>query len=280
MKNTQVLRLKVNRLVNNLFIWNYKTAFKWKWIQFSDYRSYDENDDAKYIDFLASSKEWNTLVKQFAEERELHVFFLLDISKTMQFGEPASKIETLKKIFYILSFSAYKNNDRIGAILFNDVWYEMVPLWKWLKNIHHILNVIETNNISKRDNFGVNQVISYFNNMPVKNNLVFVLTDKMDEIDEKYLKVLSYKNDVVYINIFDFIENNLLNQDGIFKLKSEQHTFFLNLRNKTKVERYQKLRQAKIHDLSLRLKKIGIDYMFIDNTMDIFTRMLLFFKSR
>lgn len=280
MQDFKKLNLKINRLVDSLFVWNYKTAFKWRWLQFSDYRLYTDGDDSKYIDFLASAKEWKLLIKRFEEERELGVFFFLDISESMNFWEEKTKNDTLIEIFYILSLSAIKSNDKIWALIFNDYGYEFIKLWKWIKTIHKILEIIQSKKIKLIQNFDVNTMMNFFNNLPIKNNLVFLLTDKSKEISDKNLKILSVKNDFVYINIFDFIENNLINDNSTLKLKDTFQTFFINLRNKTKVLEYRELRSAQIYAWKKKMHTYKISYLCIDNTTNIFMSLLKFFKSR
>jgi len=281
MQDIKKLHIKINRLVDSLFAWNYKTAFKWRWLEFSDYRVYDENDDAKYIDFLASAREGKLLIKRFEEERELSVFFLLDISESMNFWEwDKKKIDTLLETFSILAFAANKNNDKIGAIVFNENGFELVKLGKWVKNIHKILEVLQKKSFQKVENFSPNKLLSYFHNLPIKNALVFLLTDKMSEFDDKNLKIASLKNDFVYINIFDYFENNLSSGHGVVRLRDSIETFFINLGNKKKIEAYKALRQKKIQDFSKKLHNFRMSYFFIDNTSNIFARLLVFFKNR
>lgn len=274
------LNLKITRLVDSLFVWNYKTAFKWRGIEFSDYRPYDENDDAKYIDFLASAREWKLLVKRFEEERELTVFFLLDVSETMQFWDEQTKIDTLLETFYTLAFSANKNNDKIGAIIFNDVWYEFIKASKGMKAIYKIIECVSEQKIKPIPGFEVNKMIQFFNNIPVRNSLVFILTDKMNEISDKNLKILSLKNDFVYINIFDYLENNLEDDGAVLKVKNAFQTFFINLRDTSKIQKYKQLRQTKIAEFKNKLNKYKMSYLMIDNKTNIFAKLLTFFKSR
>jgi hypothetical protein len=81
-----------------------------------------------------------------------------------------------------------------------------------------ILNIIDKNNINKIKDFNINKLFSFFNSLPIKNSLVFLLTDKIEEIDDKYLKIQSIKNDFIYINIFDNFENNLSEDNSVLKL--------------------------------------------------------------
>lgn len=272
--------IKVKRLVDSLFVWNYKTAFKWRWLEFSDFRQYDFWDDAKYIDFVASKREWKLLIKRYEEERELNVFFLLDLSESMKFAyDKKSKIDTLIEIFYILSFSAITNNDKIWALIFNEKWFILVSPKKWKNNLMKIIHIIQNNSIKEIKDFNVNKLFSFFNSLKIKNSLVFLLTDKTDEVDEKNLKIQSFRNDFVYINIFDYVENNLFSND-IIKLWFWRKVFFINWGNNKKIEEYKSLRKEKLKNFKNKLSKYKIDYLFFDDKTNIFKELLKFFKSR
>ncbi|MBW7955067.1 DUF58 domain-containing protein [Candidatus Gracilibacteria bacterium] len=275
------LHLKINRLVDSLFVGNYKTAFKGRGIEFADYRVYDEGDDARFIDFLASFKEQKLLIKRFEEQRELSVYFLIDIGTSMQFGyKDTKKIDTLIETFYTISLAGIKSNDMIGRLLFNDNSLKFIKPKKGIKHILNIISKIKNNNLKKIDNFDINDSLKYFNNLPIKNSLVFLLTDKVDNFLDKNLKILGIKNDVVYINIFDYFENNLDDNYGIVRLKSIFKTFFINLNDTKKVLEYRKLRELKIKNFQKKLKSFNLSYLMIDDSMKILSKLLYFFKTR
>ena len=292
MFNIKKIDLKVHKLVDSLFVWNYKTAFKWRGLQFSDYRQYDIWDDSKYIDFIASAREQKLLIKRFEEERELSVFFLIDLSESMNFlYNDKKKIDSLIETFYILSYSAILNNDKIGALVFNENWFFLIKPTKWKKSLLKILDIInpsplapliksEGNKIKTIKNFDVNKMIAFFNNLPIKNALIFLLSDKIDEINDKNLKIISIKNDFVYINIFDHFENNLSKESYTLKLWNTIKTIFLNLRDEKKVLEYKNLRKQKINNFKKKLNNYNIDYLLIDDKTNIFKELLKFFKSR
>lgn len=275
------LNIKTKKLVETLFVWNYKTRFKWRWIQFSDYTNYEIWDDSKYIDFLASQKEQKLLVKRFEEERELEIFFLIDTSKYMYFwyGD-IRKIDSLKNFFIKIWYQAIKNNDRIWALIFDENWYIIIKPWKWKKTLIKILLNIEDKKLFKKQNTDLKYILKLFNNLPIKNSLVFLLTDKTDDIDAKTLKIQSIKNDFVIVNIYDFFENNLSKESWILWLKFWFQNIFLNLRNKKKIDEYKKLRQLKIQQEQKRLTKLWIDSIYIDDKINIQKTLLNFFTKR
>lgn len=275
------LNIKTKKLVETLFVWNYKTRFKWRWIQFSDYTNYEFWDDSKYIDFLASQKEQKLLVKRFEEERELEVFFLLDTSRYMNFWyKDTKKIDSLKNFFALLWYQVIKNNDRIWALIFDENGYLIIKPWKWKKTLIKILSNIDDKKIFKKQNTNLQSILTLFNNLPIKNSLVFLLTDITDNIDTKTLKISSIKNDFVVVNVYDFFENNLLSESWSIWLKFGFQNIFLNLRNKKKIDEYKKLRQQKIYEEQKRLQKLWIDSIYIDDKTNIQKTLLNFFTKR
>ena len=273
--------IKAKKLLWNLFMWNFKTSFKWRWLEFSDFRNYDVWDDVKRIDWLVSAREWKTLVKRYEEDRELDILFVLDIWKSMEFWILKPKIETLKEVFYILWLSWVEDQSKIWALLLFDNSSKYFNFKKWKNNLINIFNELEKN-------FGETKVLnntsnildlSQLLNLKTKNSLIFVLTDKI-EIEEKSFKVISYKNDLVYINIFDDFENSLRWNDWIIWLTWIKNNFFIDTDNEKKVIEYVNFRKNKLDKFKKNIYKFWADYLKIDNLSNVFKSLLLLMKRR
>jgi len=281
-KNKSII-LKINRLVDNLFVWNYKTTFKWKWIEFSDYKEYDFWDDAKDIDFVASLKEDKLLVKRYEELKELKVYFLLDLSENMvSFSKKKKNI--ILEVFYTLASIISKSWDSIWWLIVWENVMEFIKAKKWINNVMFLFDKIDKWNILKKDKTNFIDWINFFNNLEIKNNLVIVLTDKIDEISDKTFKILSVKNEVIYINIFDYIENNLIEDDNknnsymvnfLFWVKN----IFISSKNNKKIKEYRELRKNKIENFKNKLLKFNIRYLNISTKDNIFLVLSKIFKK-
>jgi len=113
-KKYKLLELKTKALVDSLFIWNYKTKHKWRWIEFADFREYTHWDPVKTIDFVKSEKAWKTLIKLYEEERELSVYFLIDIKDSfLQKFWNKTKKDSLLEIYYLLWLTAIQSWDKL-----------------------------------------------------------------------------------------------------------------------------------------------------------------------
>lgn len=277
---SKAIDFKVKTLVDSLFVWNYKTAFKWRGLEFSDFKIYEDSDDARFIDFVASEKERKLLVKKYVEERELKVYFILDVSDSMNFWMGnTKKIETLIETFYIISYASILNNDMVWAIILWENTYDIISPSKWKKQILKIINKISQKNFNfkKQDNFDINKIL---NSLKVKNSLVFMLSDEVDSFQNKDLKMLSLKNDFIYINIFDSFENELSSDGFLYNLWNAWVNSFINTRNKKKVLEYKELRKAKLRAFKNKLASYKIDYISLDEKKNIFKEILKFFKTR
>jgi len=278
MSKKHTLHLTMTKLVDTLMIGNYKTAMKWVGLEFSNFRTYNEQDDAKYIDFAASQREGKMLVRQFDEMRETGVFFMIDMTKSMYFGySHTQKIHTLHNVLSLLIASAQKSNDRIGALVFDEEWYSFLKFSKWRLHIQQLYNIVMGKTRKKVPDFSPEKALKIFNNLPIKNTLVLILSDKMLEFGEKYLKVAAIKNDLVVINIFDFFENNLTSEKWVVRLKNTLWTWFLQ-NNEKKRQEYIVLRQQKLKHLAKKARSLRIRYIWLDNTHPIFVKLGKFFS--
>lgn len=275
-KKYKKIDIKTKMLVNNIFLWNYKAAFKWRWIEFSDFREYTPSDDAKYIDWLVSAREGKTIMRRYQEERELDILFFVDSSESMQFGFAQKKIETLLEILYLIAFSGIQNWDKVWALLFGGKTNKFINFKKGSIWLFRILEAVER---YQWDTFQEELSFDGLNSLPVKNALVFVFTDRM-KIDEKSLKLARLKNDIIFINIFDSFENTLEWKKWIFAFWNDKKDMHFDLDNKRKKQKYIDLRNKKRSELKRLLLKNKLSHLEIDEKTDIYREFLTFMKSR
>ena len=122
------IEIRTRGLVNDLFGGEYHSVFKGRGMTFSEVREYEPGDDIRLIDWNVTARAREPFVKIFEEERELTVYFLVDISRSGYFGSGKSlKQEIGAEIAAVLGFSAIKNNDKVGLILFSDQIEKYVP---------------------------------------------------------------------------------------------------------------------------------------------------------
>ena len=253
-KKHKLLELKTSKLISSLFVWNYKTNFKWKWIEFADFREYSYWDDIKNIDFVKSENQWKTIIKLYEEERELSIYFVIELNESFKntYLTDKTKEDLLYEVIYLLWLSGLKSWDKVWSFytINWDKKFHIAKKWKqnfinivnWINNFldiekKDIFQKIKWLLFNKNDDKKIN-TIKYFNNLKIKDSLVIYITDSIT-FNTKDLKVLTTKNDLIFCNIFNDFENTL-EWDEILK---ENNTWInIDLTDKDKINHYLKER--------------------------------------
>lgn len=199
------IEIKSKQLVEETFSGSYHARFKGKGMSFEDIRAYSPGDDVRAIDWNVTARQNSPYVKQFTEEREMTLFLLIDMSGSGAFGD---KRERIAELGAALSYSANKNNDRVGTILFTDRVEKVIPA---MGGKRHILSIIETILTFEPKGSGtdIQKALAYFAKIQKKRSILLVISDFMDEGYEKTLKALGRKHDVIPIQVLDRAEITL-----------------------------------------------------------------------
>lgn len=277
-KHKWVLELQTSRYVESLLVGDYKTHFKNNGIEFADFREYQIWDDAKNIDFLSSAKVGKTLIKLFEEQRQLEIYFLPFFDESINF-EIAGKYkrDIFEEILYVLGISSLKQQNKFGSIFYNSQEKIIFPLWKTKAHFFDYFSRIEKNIFDKKSG-NIFDKLAEFNNLKIKNSLVFLFTSDL-EIDEKQLKIAALKNDLVICNVFHSFENSL-DDTGIFWLWDESQQLFVDLWNEEKKQEYRLLRKKKVQNFKSKVIQSWANYLYFDEKMDVFSQLFSFFKNR
>ncbi len=140
LKKIRQIELRTNRLVTETLAGQYHSVFKGQGMNFDEVREYQPGDEVRSIDWNVTARMNHPFVKKFVEERELTVMLLVDVSGSGVFGSRGqSKRELAAEIASVLAFSAIRNNDKVGLILFSDEVEKFIPPRKGRR---HVLRVI------------------------------------------------------------------------------------------------------------------------------------------
>ena len=157
------IEIRTKRLVNELFSGEYHSTFKGQGMEFEEVRQYEPGDDVRLIDWNVTARMGYPFIKKFREERELSVVLLIDASSSGRFGtRERFKNETAAELSAVLAFSAIKNNDKVGLIIFTDRIEKFVPP---KKGRAHVLRIIREILFFKPEGTGTNisGALEYFN---------------------------------------------------------------------------------------------------------------------
>jgi uncharacterized protein (DUF58 family) len=203
------IQITASRLVNESLAGEYRSVFKGRGMEFDEVREYQHGDDVRTIDWNVTSRAGRPFVKRFVEERELTVILLIDASASGAFGSiNKMKSEIAAEISALLAFSAIKNNDRVGAILFTDRVEKFIPP---RRGSTHVLRVIREILFYKPEYQGtrIQTALEHLNLVIHKRSVVFLISDLLDQGFEQSLKVANRKHDIVIIQIIDCREKEL-----------------------------------------------------------------------
>ena len=208
-RNVRQIEIRTRGLVNQLFSGEYHSVFKGRGMEFSEVREYQFGDDVRTIDWNVSARFNKPYVKIFEEERELTVMLLVDLSGSQAYGTSRKfKRDVATELCAVLSFSAIKNNDKVGMILFTDRIEKFIPPKKGRSHILRIIREIIAFQ-PQGTGTGIRGALEYFNHVNKKRSIVFLVSDFLDSGYEKALKIAGRKHDLVAVQLHDPREADL-----------------------------------------------------------------------
>jgi uncharacterized protein (DUF58 family) len=281
LKQVRQIEIKTRGVVNEVFSGEYHSVFKGRGMEFSEVREYQIGDDIRTIDWNVSARFGHPFIKIFEEERELTLMLLVDLSGSLVFGSvDKTKQEIAAELTAILAFSAMKNNDKVGLILFTDQIEKFVPP---RKGKSHVLRIIrEIVSFEPQGNkTDIKGALEYFNLSVKKKSIAFLISDFIDEGYDKILRVVSKKHDLVNIHLEDPREKELL-KGGLIKFRDAetQEIRYLDTSNKTVQNHFeQKLKERELFQDDL-FKKSRVDTIKINTSTSYVRPLIDFFKLR
>lgn len=208
LKRVRRIEIKTRGLSDEIFAGKYHTAFRGRGMSFAEVREYRVGDDVRDIDWNVTARSDRAHVKVYEEERELTMMLLVDVSPSRMFGsEELTKKNLITEVAATLAFSASKNNDKVGCILFSDHIEKFIPP---KKGRSHILMIIRELVSFKPSGKGTNisEALRYLVGVNKKRTTSFLLSDLVNSVEdmpkfEDALKIASSKHDLMAIHIFD-----------------------------------------------------------------------------
>ncbi|MFN3967109.1 MAG: DUF58 domain-containing protein [Endomicrobiia bacterium] len=275
------IQIKTNRLVNDIFAGQYGSIFKGRGMEFSEVREYQPGDEIKTIDWNVTARYGHPFVKKFIEERELTIMLLIDMSASEFFGTRNKiKSEIITEIASVIAFSAIKNFDKVGMIIFTDIIEKYIPPKKTLT---HILRIIRETLYFSPKNKGTNikLALEYLYHVQKKKSIVFLISDFIDSGYEHALKIVAKKHDLIAISITDRREKEISSVGFLEVFDSETGEMLtIDTRDKTLLEKYRNLYKAEFDRKREMFSKAKIDFIQIDTDKPYIEPLLKFFYMR
>lgn len=221
LKQVKQIEIKTRNVVNEVFSGEYHSAFKGRGMEFAEVREYQIGDDIRSIDWNVTARTGSPFIKVFEEERELTVMLIVDMSGSLMFGSvDKTKQQIAAELSAILAFSAMKNNDKVGLILFTDRIEKFVPPKKGrshgLRIIREILSFQPEGNSTN-----IKGALEYLNHTIKRKSIAFLVSDFIDDGYEKILNIVGKKHDLIGVVLQDPREKDIP-KSGLIKFKDAE----------------------------------------------------------
>ncbi len=293
LRKVRQIEIKSNRLVSEVLSGSYQSAFKGQGMDFEEVREYQPGDEVRSIDWNVTAKMGLPFVKQYREERELTILLAVDISESTIFGsENRSKRERMAELSALLAFSAARNGDKVGLLLFAEEVEQYLPPAKGQKHVLRILReILFFENKTKGTN--LNQGLRFINQVMRRRAVIFFLSDftmpPAQKVEDENMEDLFYKeissskrrHDLICAQIQDPHEISLP-EIGLTTIEDAEsgEVITVDLSDKNFQKEYAAEINRRQSDFNGKLKRRGIETFKFSTTVEFDKALKEFFHLR
>lgn len=271
LRKIRKIEITTSKLVTNELAGRYNSVFKGRGMAFEEVRPYSPGDDVRVIDWNVSARMNEPYIKRFAEERDRTVMLLVDMSASGLFGSGTqSKREITAEVAALVAFSAIKNDDRVGLIVFTDEIELFVPPKKGKKHVLRVIReILSFEPGSPRTDLVVG--LEYLRKVARRRAVAFVVSDFLDDGWERAMKIAARRHDVVPVVIADPLEESIPRLGLVlledletgelveFDSSGPEGTEFAERARRLRGERERVLRRLKLDVVNVRTDRPYVD---------------------
>lgn len=281
LKTIRRIQIQTTRLAKDILAGLYRSAFKGRGMEFEEVREFQSGDDIRTIDWPVTSRMNHPYVKLFREERELTVMLLVDVSSSTHFGTRGNLKSTLiAEIGAVLAFSAIRNNDKVGLILFSNQVEKYIPP---RSSLRHVLRVIRELLLFKPQfpKTDINEALEFLGHTQAKPCVCFLISDFICPDFSQSAALITPRHDLIGICVtdpreFELPEISLTRlKDLESGLEKKIDTFDKEVQKTLKAKAQQRLLDQKN-----RMNKLGADFVDIRTDQSYVIPLRRFFKLR
>ena len=281
LKQVRRIEITTRGLVNEVFSGEYHSVFKGRGMSFAEVREYAYGDDIRGIDWNVTARTGTPHVKVFEEERELTVMLVVDASASAGFGtRDRMKAELAAELCGVLAFSAIKNNDKVGLILFTDRIERFVPPRKGRR---HALRVLRELLYHPTEGTGTDlaEALEYLARVIRRRAVVFLASDFLASGYEKVLAVAARRHDLVAVRVGDLREAEVPPMGFVeFEDPETGSRAVVDTSARAFQERYGQLRTEAREQVDELFRRVGIDAIDVTTGVPYERSLRQFFEAR
>jgi len=290
-KKIKRIEITTSRLVSDVFAGQYHSAFKGQGIEFDEVREYQPGDDVRTIDWNVTARTGKPYVKKFIEERELTVMIMVDVSLSCRFASVNMlKSQLAAEVAAILAFSAIRNNDNVGLIIFTDKIEKFIPP---KKGVGHVLRVIrEVLYFEPEGNStDIINALEYLNKVMTRKTICFMISDffparitsdsNASENLKKSLAIANRKHDFFFNRLDDHREMELPDC-GLIALEDAEtgNEVLIDSSSASLRKQYAENNINRLSEREKLFRSIGVDYINISTDAPYTDAIVKFFLKR
>ncbi len=281
LRKVQRIQIVANRSVNDLLAGQYRSVFRGRGMEFDEVREYQPGDEIRTIDWNVTARAGAPFIKRYCEERELTVLFLLDISASGAFGTgEQSKLDVMVEMVALLMFSALKNNDKVGLLLFADDVQSYFPPRKGKSNVLRLIReMVSADPVPRETN--LDAALQFLNRVQKRRSVVFLISDFQTEASRQALAVSNGRHDLVSITVSDPREHDLPDV-GFINLRDAEtgEVIEVDTRHPRVRQMFREQAAARNDEVSTGLRRVGVDELAVSTAEPYTTSLRRFFESR
>lgn len=281
LKKVRQVEIRTRRLVTDSLAGQYHSVFKGRGMNFEDVREYSPGDEVRTIDWNVTARTGRPFVKKFTEERELTILLMVDVSASGAFGSATqSKRELSAELASVLAFSAIRNNDKVGLILFSDHIEQYIPPKKGRR---HVLRVVREILFFEPKHRGtdITQALDFASKVVTRRAVTFLISDFQANGYQQALKLASKRHDLIAVNIVDPREL-LLPAIGLLTIEDAEtgEQMEINTSNKGVRGAFAKLARERLENVQRGLRSAGVDVLDLQTGQNYMPALMQFFAKR
>jgi uncharacterized protein (DUF58 family) len=280
-KKIRRIQITTNRMVSDVFAGEYQSVFKGRGMEFDEVREYQPGDEVRDIDWNVTARYGRPFIKKFVEEREQTVMLLVDASGSSRFGSrDRFKSELAAELCAVLAFSAIRNKDKVGLIIFTDRIEKFVPP---AKGSRHVLRVIREVLYFQPEGEGtdITLALEYLNRVTRRRSIAFLVSDFESDGYEKALTIANKRHDMIAVMVKDPREIELP-PVGLINLRdAETGEEYLVDTSDSNLRREYREEAEREEDETIKLfRSGGVDFIRVSTDQPYVPELMRFFKRR
>ncbi len=282
LKRVRQIEITTSKLVSETFAGEYLSVFKGQGMEFAEVREYSPGDDIRAIDWNVTARLGKPFIKRFMEERELTLMLACDVSGSQFFGSGSRlKSEVVAELAAIFAFSALKNNDKVGLLLYSDQTELYIPPRKGRLHALRLVRELLAHQ-PKNKKTDLNGLISNINRVFKRRGILILISDFMDSGYETPLRLAAKKHDLIPVRVEDPLEEHIPNLPVLLEAEDPETgavtTYDISSRRFR--DRHKAYRYKTRDDADQLFRSVGADCIDIRTDVNVTDPVVAYFKNR